>query len=290
MLRAVETNQSRERAARTVDQVQPPLHGEAGLPDPASVCTHGEGLGKRMLATTGFLLSDEGRGKPGYVATTAGSRLRLLVLANASVAVSSVAVGEVHGARRSTRQLKAPRESNSSACRDSAGMPPHVGVVRRETCSAAQAQCSDSRVNRHCSETCGMCWRGGGNGSVPFVLWLGYLWSYEHMGRAALRCEGACECAGTVDAHETGGRFSVQKLARLPVLLIPARPAACTLSVTILPATSSGGFKFKVLSLMLRANTFPKTEWGLRGTGIDAVQVVDAMAISSTSVRLTRGR
>uniref|UniRef100_A0A7S0IPL4 SGNH hydrolase-type esterase domain-containing protein n=1 Tax=Calcidiscus leptoporus TaxID=127549 RepID=A0A7S0IPL4_9EUKA len=98
--------------------------------------------------------------------------------------------------------------------------------------------------------------RGG-----DFVVILGHLISYEHMGIASIECVGDCECKSTqVDAHVQGGKFSVFK-ARTIHMMRPAKAAeqrlasqkpgcGCALRLSILKETSSGEHKFKVLSLM----------------------------------------
>jgi len=103
-----------------------------------------------------------------------------------------------------------------------------------------------------------------------FVVILGHLISYEHMGVAAVQCLGACECGATeVDAHVPGGQFSVFKAksitvrslhlspralaAALPVTAAGRAGCGCVLQLTILKRTGSGEHKFKVLSLMTAA-------------------------------------
>ena len=52
----------------------------------------------------------------------------------------------------------------------------------------------------------------------PFVVFLGHLISYEHMGAVSVKCLGECECKDeTVDAHIPGGKFSVFKARQLDV-------------------------------------------------------------------------
>ena len=54
---------------------------------------------------------------------------------------------------------------------------------------------------------------------------LGYLSSYEHMGRALLFCAGACECEeALVDAHREGGSVSVDAFATVEARPRPRPP------------------------------------------------------------------
>lgn len=92
----------------------------------------------------------------------------------------------------------------------------------------------------------------------PQVLWLGFLRSYEHMGRAKVHCSGACACApDTIDGHDIKDGVSVTDVRRIP--LRPSRRAdagqaaesCCRVSLRIAAGTSSGEHKFKVMSLLL---------------------------------------
>ena len=98
--------------------------------------------------------------------------------------------------------------------------------------------------------------------SQPFVVIIGHLISYEHMGQVSVQCEGECGCEeGPIDAHVEGGKFSVFKARTLNLRKVkPAAPAAgarpdcgCIVKLTILEKTGSGERKFKVLSLMTAA-------------------------------------
>jgi len=93
-----------------------------------------------------------------------------------------------------------------------------------------------------------------------FVVILGHLISYEHMGAVSVRCLGECGCPpDEVDAHVEGGKFSVFKAKTIALKRVngtlPAAAAAkpgcnCLLELVILPKSGSGEHKFKVLSLM----------------------------------------
>ena len=94
---------------------------------------------------------------------------------------------------------------------------------------------------------------------AEFVVILGHLISYEHMGVALVSCLGACVCTPVeVDAHVPGGKFSVFKAktinarrADLSAASPAAGPCGCKVEVRILPRDpGSGEHKFKVLSLM----------------------------------------
>ena len=96
----------------------------------------------------------------------------------------------------------------------------------------------------------------GARTKPPQVLWLGFLRSYEHMGRARLHCDGQCSCApDVIDAHDIKDGVSVTDVRRLP--LRPARRAVdktdgcCRIHLHITAGTSSGEHKFKLMSLLL---------------------------------------
>lgn len=75
--------------------------------------------------------------------------------------------------------------------------------------------------------------------------------SYEHMGVAEISCFSGCECKGvpSVDGHDASSRVSVTKLLEFPA----TQSRDCILRVVVLPQTSSGQNKFKVIQL---ATTF----------------------------------
>ena len=99
---------------------------------------------------------------------------------------------------------------------------------------------------------------GGALRKPPQVLWVGFLRSYEHMGRARVSCSGACSCASDViDGHDIKDGVSVTDVRR--VGLRPNRragadstlEACCRVRLQIGTGTSSGEHKFKVMSLLL---------------------------------------
>ena len=83
--------------------------------------------------------------------------------------------------------------------------------------------------------------RGGANATTS-VLWLAYLSSYQHMGRALVRCSGGCECGPVeIDAHVRSERVSVTAVQRLAVVHTAAQGGpVCALDLRILPTSSSG--------------------------------------------------
>ena len=306
----------------------PPVHGNVGLPSRASVCVHGDRLTPHVLGAHGFGLTDEGRGKPGYVATTPGATIRLVLLHNAS---ASVSLGDAVPAHTSRGRLRpAPpcrscpcideeerlppsiRAAGESASREGAPGPGGGGgshqtgrkgeargritrhKVNKATCAERKRKghCLHPEVHEACPRSCGLCtpWttkRHRGSGppptAVPLVAWLGVLCSYAHMGRAAVSCQGACVCAALeVDAHLDASqqRVSVLHLERVPLELEPRSTGPCILSVRVLPGTSSGEHKFKVLSLMMQGVTRGAADagfWSPAGTWLEAGSVVDAM-------------
>jgi DNA polymerase alpha subunit B len=79
------------------------------------------------------------------------------------------------------------------------------------------------------------------------MLELAHLKSYEGMGRAVLLCEGGCKCdAAVVDGHHK------QQVSQTYLHSVRVSQAAeCVLSLTLLPGTSSGAHKFKVVGLII---------------------------------------
>ena len=98
----------------------------------------------------------------------------------------------------------------------------------------------------------------GDNIRPPSVLWIGFLRSYEHMGRVRVVCSGACSCGNDViDGHDIKDGVSVTDVRKLG--LRPSRngddaassDGCCRVKLTIGQGTSSGEHKFKVMSLLL---------------------------------------
>ena len=107
------------------------------------------------------------------------------------------------------------------------------------------------------------------------AIWLGYLRSYENMGVVDASCEGACACEQRVDAHFGESRTSITVVQRIVLRLLPEVPGCCTLKLAISNATSSGGHKFKVLSLLLAQAV--STSWRPPGTNVPAAWTMDSM-------------
>ena len=71
-----------------------------------------------------------------------------------------------------------------------------------------------------------------------------YLQSYEHMGSANISCVSGCACeAASVDAHVGDVKASVPVRAGLSV----TQHRDCILSIEVLPETTSGEHKFKIV-------------------------------------------
>ena len=96
----------------------------------------------------------------------------------------------------------------------------------------------------------------GSGGSAVFV---GYLESYEGMGRAAVSCANRCECGSgqVLDAHAPAQRVSVTAVRPVQVVMRRGDASAsrvgkscCELTLRVLPTSASGGSKFKVMSLI----------------------------------------
>jgi hypothetical protein len=142
------------------------------------------------------------------------------------------------------------------------------------------------QVARHCKKSCGVCDAAppalaGGGRSRPLGLWLAYLLSYERMGRTQVArpgslarppalppsrplhrltrvpspgqvsCSGSCSCSAVIDAHNVLAQTSVTAVQRVFVSQDDSVPGCCYVTLTVLPQTSSGQTKFKLLSLLL---------------------------------------
>ena len=80
-------------------------------------------------------------------------------------------------------------------------------------------------------------------------LTLRVLTSYEGMGAAALSCAAGCACEPAVLQGHVNGSVSVEHDAHVAV----TQAEACVLQLRVLPETSSGGHKFKLLGVTLGA-------------------------------------
>ena len=118
----------------------------------------------------------------------------------------------------------------------------------------------------------------------PLGLWIGYLSSYEGMGRVSVHCTGICRCAAVVDAHRSDVHTSVTAVQRLVVQSLPrgigadsklalaratgnsSKAGCCGLELKVLGSSSSKGHKFKVSSLLL-AQRGHRDDWNPPGIG-----------------------
>ena len=86
-------------------------------------------------------------------------------------------------------------------------------------CQLRREECVDENVQPHCRATCGICSNvSTGAGRARLGLWLAYLNSYEHMGRASVRCAGSCACMAEIDGHNQLSRTSVTAVQRVEVV------------------------------------------------------------------------
>jgi hypothetical protein len=82
---------------------------------------------------------------------------------------------------------------------------------------------------------------------LQILVELAHLRSYEHMGRARIKCESGCTCEDLImEAHQTD-RNSQTFLQHVYV----SQASQCVVSVTVLPESSSGEHKFKVMGAMV---------------------------------------
>lgn len=251
--------------------VLPPPRLRDGLPMPNSMCARGELLRQRVLDSRGFDFSLEQRGKPGLVGLQPHSTLRLALDTEARQAEAEaprrgrrgagdggsggrlaaiVRPSSSGGGRRPTATLPDPKCSDHDV-----GEAAHNG--QSQACAQQQPWCHSRKVFKRCPLTCGLCSRvRGGANATTSVLWLAYLSSYQHMGRALVRCSGGCECGPVeIDAHVRSERVSVTAVQRLAVVHTAAHGGpACALDLRILPTSSSGEHKWKLLGLLLGGN------------------------------------
>ena len=98
---------------------------------------------------------------------------------------------------------------------------------------------------------------GDGGGASPTLrvhAKLQYLTSYEHMGRATLRCVHRCRCRSQrIDAHQvsSGGYRNVSVFA-YHEWAIRGAYEDCRVRLHVLRGTSSGEHKFKVRHIILK--------------------------------------
>ena len=190
-----------------------------------------------MVTAEGFEFISERRDKPGMVGMVPGNNLSLSLFAKAEPFIGIV--GGRHGAGR----------QKSLRCQDS----------EPTYCEQKQQICQDPAVHRRCQRTCGLCspnpTQFSSRGRSSSVLWIAYLSSYQHMGRAMAFCSGGCTCGPIeIDAHAPSERISITAVQRLIVTHLDTG-GRCLLRLTILPSTSSGEHKWKLIGLLLGENT-----------------------------------
>ena len=309
-------------AAADRRQLPPPVHSD-GYPRGTSRCVNGAQMQTlSSLTAKGFEFTGEGRGKLGWVGRKAGDELSFCLVGNGDSGEGQRAdVGRrvaevVHGKRRGggKRRGVVPRSQPSRrqpSC-DDAGEPGSTAAAAQAFCARMRAHCGEHtypKLLKQCRESCGMCLpasRSPVPGAEPSMaqliesadvaksqakaaaarvvgLWLGYLQSYEHMGRATIQCAGACACAPSeIDAHApplpNTPRVSITAVRRVTLRLPPSgevdappgvkgtkgaagpignaslgggSSGCCRLTLRIQSQSSSGEHKFKLLALLL---------------------------------------
>ena len=173
-------------------------------------------------------------------------------------------------------------------------------------CYERKSFCSDGFVQRLCPASCGMCSNltaesgAQANDGQEVALWIGYLHSHQHMGRAAVACDGSCSCGTMIDAHNSLYRNSVTAVQRIAITLHggdgTTGHGSCNLHLRVLRETSSGETKFKVLSLLFaqKGNERPRgrgarNEWMLPGVSIGAHNALDLIQGGSAKRGRRRG-
>jgi len=250
----------------------PPPLSPAGYPTPNSMCARGELLRQRVVHSHGFVFTAERRAKPGFVATVPGSNLTVALfdaqVQSATPAGDEEPAARVGGGRRGAWHGRAQRKEPLQRCQDHDEAQPGS---RRSFCAQKQAWCHSRAVNKRCPVTCGLCSASSraatavaSDASSSSVLWLAYLSSYQHMGRARVLCEGSCTCGPSeIDAHIGSERTSVTTVHRLIVsrrgeagARTESSEGRCLLTLTVLPGSSSPGteHKFKLIGLLLGQN------------------------------------
>ena len=77
---------------------------------------------------------------------------------------------------------------------------------------------------------------------------MSHLVSYEHMGRASVTCVSGCACQpALLEGHDGGSRHSVPVMLRMLV----SRSSSCVVQLEVLPGSSSGGHKVKLLAAVV---------------------------------------
>ena len=206
---------------------------------PNSMCARGALLRQFVVQSHGFQFTSERRAKPGMVGMAPGDNLSLALFTKYMPFAGSASSGRRGGGRR--RGLR---------CRDTMAASQAGGA----SCQQKQARCHEPAVYRRCQLTCGLCTAAASRAALSSVLWIAYLSSYQHMGRAMASCTGGCACGPVeIDAHAPSERTSITTVQRLIVTHVETG-GSCLLTLTILPSTSSGEFKWKLIGLLLGEN------------------------------------
>ena len=110
------------------------------------------------------------------------------------------------------------------------------------------------------------------------TLYLGFLKSYEHMGKARLSCYTGCSCVPLdVDAHDGQNRHSLTAIAKGLKLLATngTQSSPCVLHLRVANETRSDGHKFKVTSVTLvperLGSRMRPSKIGHQATGVMAI-------------------
>lgn len=192
--------------------------------------------------------------------------------------------------------------------------------VAREHCRQRRVFCGQSKfpkLLKQCPASCGMCapvlnsaeQSGAQRSGTAAVhdgdefssssllpssvvgLWIGYLESYEHMGRATVSCAGSCTCAESdIDAHSAQTpRVSITAVRRIALRLhaldnagVPrtsttkSTSSCCRLTLRIQNQSSSGEHKFKLLALLM-AKAKESDNWQPPGVKVGASWALDMM-------------
>lgn len=88
---------------------------------------------------------------------------------------------------------------------------------------------------------------GNSSGGGQAQVLLAHLKSYAGMGRARVECRSGCTCEPSVLEGHWGVKASMQMIHKFRA----SQSARCTLRVTVLQQTGSGGRKVKLAGLMV---------------------------------------
>ena len=267
-----------------------------------------------LVSARGFRLTDEGRGaeKTGLVASSPGESVTFCI-SNASASRDLPPPG---GRRLGECVDRPPCDGCEAAHDDLRDLHASRGIIqagissRDKSCDAARRRgskqlvecltrsanrpnappsanfclqrlslCISSEVSNVCQKSCDVCdATASGARSRPLGLWLAYLLSYEHMGRARVSCSGTCSCDAVIDAHNVLSRTSVTAVQRIFVRQKDNAGGCCYLTLTVLPETSSGQTKFKLLSLLFAQQQGKKvSDWQPPGIKVFAAPTLGDM-------------